>query len=379
MAPGCRTIMSNNENKKGFPTFVERTEVSKALDKAYKKFANGFQRPSILLSLEPRMMFDGAAPAVVDDIIDTTEGSSAESLPNPEVDSEEETATGDDDEESESPSSTETSTSSTNNTEGDPDPDSSEDSLFNQLTNNSSNLIVDLAADLENIEDEVQLDSFESTLDDLDVTVASINKADLNSTTTFNSSAFVGTLSDIDGIDDDDDLDDDNDGILDTDEGVEAVNIISATAPSGGSGVATYVGETDSGVGVTIEFSGLSDDDSVIVDNGQDRIDNASFAIQTGDALTDSDLRIENDTLSALEGGADPLPIDISFTDGDVSEVFFHFNSLDQVNLSFDPANNPGIAFEILAINQGSDVSTVVGELEIEATNVTGGDISGAQ
>ena len=240
MAPGCRTIMSNNENKKGFPTFVEKTEVSKALDKAYKKFANGFQRPSILLSLEPRMMFDGAAPAVVDDIIDTTEGSSAESLPNPEVDSEEETAAGDDDEESESQSSTETSTSTT---EGDPDPDSSEDSLFNQLTNNASDLIVDPAAGLDN---EEELDSFESTLDDIDAIAGLVETQ--GTFVTLSATAGSGDHdTDSDGILDIDDLDSDNDGISDADEGF-------AVIPTGG-----FTDDGNGGV-AQVEIGGVNQD-----------------------------------------------------------------------------------------------------------------------
>ena len=158
------------DNNAGFPDFVEKTEVSKALDKAYKKFANGFQRPSVLLNLEPRMMFDGAAPAVVDDIIDTTEGSTAESLPNPEVDSEEESLTGDDDEESESGSSTESSSTS-----GDPESSASENSLFDQLTNNSSNLTVDPAAGLDALENEFSLDNLDSTLDDIEIAQSALS------------------------------------------------------------------------------------------------------------------------------------------------------------------------------------------------------------
>ena len=156
---------SDNDKNKKSPLIVERSEVSKAVEKSYKKYANGFQRPSVLLNLEPRMMFDGAAPAVVDDIIDTTESSTTESLPNPEADSEEESLNGDDDEESESSSLNENSPTSE-----DPDSSTSENSLFDQLTNNSSDLTVDPASGLDSAEDEL-LDNLESTLDDLEISV----------------------------------------------------------------------------------------------------------------------------------------------------------------------------------------------------------------
>jgi len=156
---------SGNDKNKKSPLIVERSEVSKAVEKSYKKYANGFQRPSVLLNLEPRMMFDGAAPAVVDDIIDTTESSTTESLPNPEADSEEESLNGDDDEESESSSLNENSPTSE-----DPDSSTSENSLFDQLTNNSSDLTVDPASGLDSAEDEL-LDNLESTLDDLEISV----------------------------------------------------------------------------------------------------------------------------------------------------------------------------------------------------------------
>jgi len=153
---------SNKGKQHKSPLIVERSEVSKAVEKSYKKYANGFQRPSILLDLEPRMMFDGAAPAVIDDIIDTDKESSAESLPNPDIASEEEISA-DDDEESESSGSSETSTSSSS---AEPEP-SAEGALFEQLTNNNAELLADPAANLE-LDKEFQLDSYESTLDDLE-------------------------------------------------------------------------------------------------------------------------------------------------------------------------------------------------------------------
>jgi len=153
---------SSKDKQQKSRLIVERSEVSKAAEKTYKKYANGFQRPSILLDLEPRMMFDGAAPVVVDDIIDTDKESSAESLPNPDVASEEE-INADDDEESESSGLSQTSPPSSS---AEPEP-STEDALFEQLTNNNAELLVDPAANLE-LDKELQLDSYESTLDDLE-------------------------------------------------------------------------------------------------------------------------------------------------------------------------------------------------------------------
>ena len=117
---------ANNGN---LPASVEQSEVSKAVNKSYKKYANGFQRPSVLLSLEPRMMFDGAAPAVVDDIIDIpNSNSNAESLPNPSTQ----------ESESKNESSQLTSEQDDSNASASAGtPNADEQNLFNQLTNNS--------------------------------------------------------------------------------------------------------------------------------------------------------------------------------------------------------------------------------------------------
>ena len=149
----------HKDDKKGLSISVEKTEVSKAVEKSYKKYANGFQRPSVLLDLEPRMMFDGAAPAVVDDIVDAAAASAAESLPNPSADSNQQS---NDTQSSSADSDTSSPQASDSN-------DESELSLFDQLTNNSSSdLIADPAAglDAEN-GDFQQSQNLESTLDDL--------------------------------------------------------------------------------------------------------------------------------------------------------------------------------------------------------------------
>ena len=71
---------------------IVESKVSKDLSTAYKKYANGFNRPSLLLNLEQRMMFDGAAPIVADEIIDNTTEQSPESLPEPTASSDTEAA-----------------------------------------------------------------------------------------------------------------------------------------------------------------------------------------------------------------------------------------------------------------------------------------------
>lgn len=76
----------SSKDTKNTPATIEQSPVSKAVQKSYKRYANGFQRPSVLLSLEPRMMFDGAAPTIMDELIDAGSTSSPESLPNPTLD-----------------------------------------------------------------------------------------------------------------------------------------------------------------------------------------------------------------------------------------------------------------------------------------------------
>jgi len=50
----------------------------------YKRFRNGFYRPNLLLTLEKRQMFDGAAGALLaDDLVDEGANGTEESLPTP--------------------------------------------------------------------------------------------------------------------------------------------------------------------------------------------------------------------------------------------------------------------------------------------------------
>jgi len=126
----------HKDDKNGLSISVEKTEVSKAVEKSYKKYANGFQRPSVLLDLEPRMMFDGAAPAVVDDVVDAAAASAAESLPNPNADSNQQS----------NDAQSATVDSDTSSPQASDSNDGSELSLFDQLTNDaSSDLIADPA------------------------------------------------------------------------------------------------------------------------------------------------------------------------------------------------------------------------------------------
>jgi len=150
------------KSKNTLPTSIEQSEVSKAVEKSYKKYANGFQRPSVLLSLEPRMMFDGAAPAVLDDIIESSNaGPSSESLPNPD------TQAGSSQDDSSQPASDQSSSDATVGT-----PSAEDQSLFDQLTNNSSSaLLSDLASGLDQegtADDSLESEQLESTLDDLE-------------------------------------------------------------------------------------------------------------------------------------------------------------------------------------------------------------------
>ncbi len=73
-------IKGFNKSKK-----VVKSKLNDVVGKLHKKYANGFERPSVLLNLEARMMFDGAAPAAADEILDNANSQSPESLPNPVV------------------------------------------------------------------------------------------------------------------------------------------------------------------------------------------------------------------------------------------------------------------------------------------------------
>ena len=83
--------MSSMSSLKSTRLKFQKSSVAKGISKSYKKYAHGFERPSILLNLEPRMMFDGAAPVSVDDAFEVASQPLAESLPEPSTQQEQST------------------------------------------------------------------------------------------------------------------------------------------------------------------------------------------------------------------------------------------------------------------------------------------------
>ena len=62
----------------------EQTAVNKEVKSLFKRFRQGFYRPNLLLTLEKRQMFDGAAGAILgDEVLDPDSLGSSESLPTP--------------------------------------------------------------------------------------------------------------------------------------------------------------------------------------------------------------------------------------------------------------------------------------------------------
>jgi len=76
---------SSNSNLTFSKRKVVKTKLATAVGDTQKKYANGFDRPSVLLDLEPRMMFDGAAPLEADQLLGESDASAPEALPAPEV------------------------------------------------------------------------------------------------------------------------------------------------------------------------------------------------------------------------------------------------------------------------------------------------------
>ncbi|MGI9316097.1 MAG: hypothetical protein ACR2QW_02095, partial [bacterium] len=69
-------------NKKGDH---ERKPLAANVRDLYKRYRRGFYRPNLLLTLEKRQMFDGAAGAILaDDLIDEGATGAEESLPVPD-------------------------------------------------------------------------------------------------------------------------------------------------------------------------------------------------------------------------------------------------------------------------------------------------------
>jgi len=256
-------------DKKKSDIELTKSPVSKAVSKTYKKYANGFQRPSMLLSLEPRMMFDGAAPAVIDDITDSTEsGSSAESLPAPSTESPSDSSS-DSSGLSNGSSGTESAGSENENLSVD---DSSESELAPESSDPASEL--EGTSDLANEDDieflESTLDDLESTLDDLDLNAGLFSDDDTSESIDLEAE---GTADG--GVDQS--LDSDSDGTLDYLEESELEE-----------------GELEES-----ETSELDADESV---GGDELLDQTSSDLdsETGDVNDDSEL-IQDESVSTIE------------------------------------------------------------------------------
>ena len=61
---------------------IEKSKLTNELNQSYKRYAHGFDRPSLLLNLEARVMYDGAAATAIDEVVADTESQSPENLSN---------------------------------------------------------------------------------------------------------------------------------------------------------------------------------------------------------------------------------------------------------------------------------------------------------
>ena len=178
---------------------------------------------------------------------------------------------------------------------------------------------------------------------DLEVSVGTVEAVSLSAEN------WDGTLADkdSDGVDNVADLDDDNDGILDTEEGL-TTSVVSFDEALNGT--------TTNGITVSGSYFENTTGDSVptVFDN-----DNFTFATGAssiiGQQLSFTPDQVNND-----------LPQDLDFTfagAANVTEVFFHFNSVDQIRFEALLAENPNIGFEVLSgvnfdqIGTGGDLS----------------------
>ena len=142
---------SKNNFRKSFnkTRTVKESALSKAISKIYKKYANGFDRPSLLLNLEARMMFDGAAPAVADEIIENVNDQSPESLPAPSA-------------ESSQSNSAEAETTSTSTTESSSESSDDVDGIADSLEIGVDATVSELIT-AEEVNDALELDGADST------------------------------------------------------------------------------------------------------------------------------------------------------------------------------------------------------------------------
>ena len=167
--------------------------------------------------------------------------------------------------------------------------------------------------------------------------------------------------TDGDGLDDSIDIDDDNDGILDIAEGIEAVSFGSRSG-------AAVTGTTPSGVTVDASF-GISPRFLSTVSR-RDRIDHGAFTFASGiTSIADTNVLFNTANLNNL-----PFAFDLDFSGPDVSEVYLHINSLDQIQVEFTPP--AGIGFEVLssfeAVNNGTAGNLIFADSDPSDFDATG-------
>ena len=178
---------------------------------------------------------------------------------------------------------------------------------------------------------------------DLELNVGTVETA------AFSAAAFDGTLADkdSDSVDNVADLDDDNDGILDTEEGL-TTSVVSFDEALNGT--------TTNGIAVSGSFF-----ENTTGDSAPTVFDNDNFTFATGaSSIIGQQLSFTADEVNNV------LPQDLDFTfsgAANVTEVFFHFNSVDQIRFESLLAENPNIGFEVLSgvnldqIGTGGDLS----------------------
>ena len=165
-----------------------------------------------------------------------------------------------------------------------------------------------------------------------------------------------------DGVADIVDIDDDNDGIVDGNEDTIAEVV------SMGSNLS---GTTASGVVVTTTFfEGEDTYSGAFNDDPPERIDNPDFTFMTPgvSAVEGTNLNFSDTELTGLN---ETMTFD--FSGKEVTEVYFHFNSLDQIELHFLAAQNPGLSYEILSGENVVD-GGVGGDMRIYLLDPLSGD-----
>ena len=142
-----------------------------------------------------------------------------------------------------------------------------------------------------------------------------------------------------DGVADVVDIDDDNDGIVDGNEDTIAEVVSIATNLSG---------TTASGVVVTTTFfEGEHTNGGTYSDDPPERIDNPDFTFMTPGVSGIESTNMNFNNSGELDGLNETMTFD--FSGKEVTEVYFHVNSIDQIELHFLTSQNPGMSYEILS------------------------------